>query len=89
MNYLEEYFDERDKKFEKRFIEILKEYLDSQSRNKAETRKWVRTDEAMNVLACSKSQLQRYKNKDKIVFKKLGNTCYYLHQSLIELIESA
>jgi hypothetical protein len=50
--------------------------------------KWLRTPEAMSMLDCSVSQLQRYRSQDRVIWKKVGNTVYHDRGSLNDLIEN-
>ncbi|MDP8219426.1 MAG: hypothetical protein P9M03_11950, partial [Candidatus Theseobacter exili] len=50
--------------------------------------RWVRTSDALSILGCSESQLQRYRSQDRIIWKKVGNTVYHLRDSLNDLIEN-
>lgn len=50
--------------------------------------KWVRTNEALSILGCSESQLQRYRAQNRINWKKVGNIVYHERESLNDLIEN-
>jgi hypothetical protein len=50
--------------------------------------KWLRTPEAMSLLSCSVSQLQRYRSENRVIWKKVSNTVYHDRDSLNDLIEN-
>ncbi len=87
MIYIDDYFDQWRSEF-KDSLQILKELISALELTKNDTKKWVRTNEAMEILSCSKSQLQRYRRDKKVISKKIGNTVYHDIESLNQLIEN-
>ncbi|HAP63660.1 MAG TPA: DNA-binding protein [Cytophagales bacterium] len=50
---------------------------------------WVGPDEAMRLLSCGKTTLQKYRNEDTIDFRKLdAKTILYSRASIMAYIES-
>ncbi len=53
------------------------------------SKKWVNTEEALNILQCSSSKLRKLKAKHQIVYtgEGRGGNCLYLLSSLNEYLE--
>jgi excisionase family DNA binding protein len=45
--------------------------------NAKQPKKWLRTQEVMELLGISEVTLQTLRNRGQIPFRKLGGTCYY------------
>jgi predicted DNA-binding transcriptional regulator AlpA len=49
-------------------------------------KKWLKTNEVMELLGMSEVTLQTLRNRGQIPFKKLGGTCYYNAEELDEFL---
>jgi len=54
--------------------------------NTKHPKKWLKTNEVMDLLGMSEVTLQTLRNKGKIPFKKLGGTVYYNAEELDEFL---
>jgi predicted DNA-binding transcriptional regulator AlpA len=45
-------------------------------------KRWLKTNEVMELLGISEVTLQNLRNRKKIPFRKLGGTCYYNAEEL-------
>jgi len=68
--------------FRIRLLEDITKLLASQS-----PKKWLKTQEVMDMLGMSEVTLLTLRNKGIIPFRKLGNICYYHVDELDEAIK--
>jgi hypothetical protein len=68
-------------KFRQRLLTDIKTLLDEK-----QPKKWLKTNEVMELLGMSEVTLQTLRNRGQIPFKKLGGTCYYNAEELDEFL---
>jgi len=54
--------------------------------NRKQPKKWLRTQEVMELLGISEVTLQTLRNRGQIPFRKLGGTCYYSSEEIDEFL---
>jgi DNA-binding Xre family transcriptional regulator len=54
--------------------------------NRKRPKKWLKTNEVMELLGMSEVTLQTLRNRRQIPFKKLGGICYYNAEELDEFL---
>ena len=54
--------------------------------NRKQPKKWLRTQEVMELLGISEVTLQTLRNRGQIPFRKLGGTCYYSSEEIDEYL---
>ena len=54
--------------------------------NRKRPKKWLKTNEVMELLGMSEVTLQTLRNRKQIPFKKLGGICYYNAEELDEYL---
>jgi DNA-binding Xre family transcriptional regulator len=55
--------------------------------NTKRPKKWLKTNEVMELLGMSEVTLQTLRNRRQIPFRKLGGICYYNAEELDEFLE--
>jgi predicted DNA-binding transcriptional regulator AlpA len=50
--------------------------------NRKQPKKWLKTQEVMELLGISEVTLQTLRNRGQIPFRKLGGTCYYSFEEI-------
>jgi predicted DNA-binding transcriptional regulator AlpA len=50
--------------------------------NTKQPKKWLKTNEVMELLGISEVTLQTLRNRGQIPFRKLGGTCYYSSEEI-------
>ncbi|OOQ60023.1 helix-turn-helix domain-containing protein [Mucilaginibacter pedocola] len=56
--------------------------------NMKRPKKWLKTNEVMELLGMSEVTLQTLRNRKQIPFKKLGGICYYNAEELDEFLQN-
>ena len=64
-------------KFRVRMLSDIENLLD-----RKQPKKWLRTQEVMELLGISEVTLQTLRNRGQIPFSKLGGTCYYSTEAI-------
>jgi DNA-binding Xre family transcriptional regulator len=54
--------------------------------NRKRPKKWLKTNEVMELLGMSEVTLQTLRNRKQIPFKKLGGICYYNAEELDDFL---
>lgn len=54
--------------------------------NRKQPKKWLRTQEVMEMLGISEMTLQTLRNRGQIPYSKLGGTCYYSIDAIDEYL---
>ena len=64
-------------KFRKKLLTDIEKLL-----NEKQPKKWLKTQEVMELLGISEVTLQTLRNRGQIPFRKLGGTCYYCTEEI-------
>ncbi|UTJ05419.1 helix-turn-helix domain-containing protein [Arcobacter roscoffensis] len=68
-------------KFQRTIVKMLKEV------NNSTQKEWLTKEECLSLYGIKDRTLTELRQTRKVVFSKVGNTCIYKHDSIIELIE--
>jgi hypothetical protein len=68
--------------------EVLQEVSDLIKGNIPQPEKWVKSQRAREILACSPGTLQNLRQNGTLEFSKIGGTLYYSMESITKTLEA-